>query len=145
MYSYDPLWKTLIDKGMKKKDLVDKVGLARGTVTKMGKNEPVGINIIDRICNALDVDMSKVVSCGPDVQPEDGVFLTVAQENIGRPGHPEFRETIIERGDYKTCCEAEEVQRRLFRNRDPEGVMSEVSVISETEYRKRKDKLYPYT
>ena len=39
--SYDPLWKTLIDKKMNKKDLIAAAGFAKGTITRMGKNESV--------------------------------------------------------------------------------------------------------
>ena len=40
MISYNPLWKTLIDKGMKKEDLKNATGLSYGTMASMGKNEP---------------------------------------------------------------------------------------------------------
>lgn len=68
MFNYDPLWKTLRDRNLKKKDLLDMTGFAPGTLAKLGKNESVGISVIDRICTALEVDISKVVSCGPPKQ-----------------------------------------------------------------------------
>lgn len=145
MYNYNPLWKTLVDKGMKKKDLVKVAGLARGTVTKMGKNEPVSIKVIDRICDTLGVDISQVVSCSPDVKSGEEIYLTISIENVGRPGQPEFRETIIEHGTLEECRQAEEAQRWLFRQRDPEGVVSDVSVVSEEEYKSRKRGMYAYS
>ena len=60
MFNYDPLWKTLRDRNLKKKDLADMTGFAPGTLAKLGKNESV--------CTALEVDISKVVSCGPPKQ-----------------------------------------------------------------------------
>lgn len=39
--SYNKLWKLLIDKGMKKKDLKEKASLSSASVAKLGKNEPV--------------------------------------------------------------------------------------------------------
>ena len=59
--SYDPLWKTLIDKKMNRKDLVEKTGLAKGTITKMGKNESVTVEVLVKICNALDCDVYDVL------------------------------------------------------------------------------------
>ena len=47
--SYNGLWKILIDKGMNKKDLKEKVGIAPGTVAKMGRGELVSMEILYRI------------------------------------------------------------------------------------------------
>ena len=59
--SYDPLWKTLIDKKMNRKDLVEKTGLAKGTITKMGKNGSVTVEVLVKICNALDCEVYDVL------------------------------------------------------------------------------------
>lgn len=59
--SYDPLWKTLIDKKMNRKDLVEKTGLAKGTITKMGKNESVTVEVLAKICNALNCEVYDVL------------------------------------------------------------------------------------
>ena len=59
--SYDPLWKTLIDKKMNKKDLTVAAGLAKGTITRMGKNESVTVDVLVKICNALDCDVVDVL------------------------------------------------------------------------------------
>lgn len=59
--SYGPLWKTLIDKHMNKGDLQKAALLSRGTITKMGKDEPVGLEIVLRICNALNCAVYDVV------------------------------------------------------------------------------------
>lgn len=61
MISYNPLWKTLIDKNMKKMDLVKLVGISNGTLAKLGKNESVSLSVIDRICIALECDLSDIV------------------------------------------------------------------------------------
>ena len=53
MISYTPLWHTLINKGMNKGDLKNMTGLSFGTIASMGKNEPVNLKQIDRICKAL--------------------------------------------------------------------------------------------
>lgn len=61
MISYNPLWKTLIDKGMKKTDLCSVVGIGISTLAKMGKNEYVALAVIERICLALDCNVEDVV------------------------------------------------------------------------------------
>lgn len=59
--SYGPLWKLLIDKHMNKGDLQKAAQLSRGTITKMGKDESVTMDVILRICNALDCAVYDVV------------------------------------------------------------------------------------
>lgn len=66
MITYNPLWKTLIDKSMNRGQLAKAVGLARTTVTKMGKNEPISMNVIERICRTLDVRIEDVVEIIPE-------------------------------------------------------------------------------
>lgn len=61
MISYNPLWKTLIDRGMKKGELMEKTGLSYGTMASMGKNEPVNLKQIDRICKALNCSIPDVI------------------------------------------------------------------------------------
>lgn len=59
--SYNKLWKLLIDKGMKKKDLKEMASLSSASVAKLGKNEPVAMDVLLRICTALDCDISDVI------------------------------------------------------------------------------------
>ena len=54
MICYDRLWKTLIDKHLKKTELRDKIGISNATLAKLGKNEPVNLKVIDAICQELD-------------------------------------------------------------------------------------------
>ena len=60
--SYIGLWKLLLDKGMKKQDLVEKVGLSSSTVAKMGKGENVSMNVIQKICDYLDCNVGDIMS-----------------------------------------------------------------------------------
>lgn len=60
--SYDPLWKKLIDAKLTKIELANKAGVGKGSITRMGKDEPVGLDIIQKICNVLDCDIADVVS-----------------------------------------------------------------------------------
>ena len=64
--SYDPLWKKLIDLKMKKTELAERVGISRTTISKMGKNEIVSLEIILKICRELDCDVIDVLSILPD-------------------------------------------------------------------------------
>ena len=58
--SYKKLWKLLIDRVMKKKDLVVLSGISQSSVTKMGKNENVNTDVLVRICHALNCDIGDI-------------------------------------------------------------------------------------
>lgn len=55
--SYKKLWKLLIDRDMKKKDLMAISGISQSSVTKMGRNENVNTEVLVRVCLALNCDM----------------------------------------------------------------------------------------
>ena len=59
--SYKKLWKLLIDKDMKKKDLQQIAGISASSVTKLGKNENVNTEILEKICTALHCDVSDIM------------------------------------------------------------------------------------
>ena len=65
--SYNPLWKTLIDKGIKNKtELIEMTGISSGTLAKMSKNEYVSLEIIDNICLFLGCKIEDVVKIEHD-------------------------------------------------------------------------------
>ena len=64
--SYKKLWKLLIDKDMKKKDLQRVAGISAASVTKLGKNENVNTEIIEKICVALQCDVSDIMEMVED-------------------------------------------------------------------------------
>ena len=68
--SYNPLLKKLIDVKMNRTELAKKANLSRGTMTKIGKDEYIALEVIERICNTLDCDITDVVSILP-VKGED--------------------------------------------------------------------------
>ena len=68
--SYKKLWKLLIDRDMKKKDLVAISGISQSSVTKMGKNENVNTDVLVRICRALNCDIGDIAEI---VLPESKV------------------------------------------------------------------------
>lgn len=55
MISFDPLWQTLKAKGINKRDLQKLTGLSSTTIAKIGKNESVTLDVVDRIATALKV------------------------------------------------------------------------------------------
>lgn len=59
--TYNKLWKLLIDKGMLKKDLMAKANITTSTMAKMGKNEPVSMDVLVRICVALQCNIGDIV------------------------------------------------------------------------------------
>lgn len=64
--SYKKLWKLLIDKDMKKKDLCEKAGVSPASVTKMGRNGHITTEILVRICAALNCRIEDIVEIVPD-------------------------------------------------------------------------------
>ena len=58
--SYKKLWKLLIDRDMKKKDLIALSGISQSSITKMGKNENVNTDVLVRICQALNCDIGDI-------------------------------------------------------------------------------------
>lgn len=64
--SYKKLWKLLIDKDMKKKDLQRLAGVSAASITKLGKNENVNTDIIEKICVALQCDVSDIMEMVDD-------------------------------------------------------------------------------
>jgi putative transcriptional regulator len=59
--SYNGLWKILIDKNMKRMDLVNQVGISSSTLAKMGKGEPVSMEVLAKLCDALGCDFGDIV------------------------------------------------------------------------------------
>ena len=65
---YKKLWKLLIDRDMKKKDLQKLAGISSASITKLGKNENVNTDILQKICSALECDISDIMEMIPDKQ-----------------------------------------------------------------------------
>ena len=64
--SYKRLWKLLIDKNMKKKDLQAIAGISAASITKLGKNETVTTETIEKICIALRCDVCDIMEMADD-------------------------------------------------------------------------------
>lgn len=61
MVTYKPLWHTLIDRGMKKMELVERAGISRATLSKLNNDHYVSLEVLDRICDVLDCSIEEVV------------------------------------------------------------------------------------
>lgn len=64
--SYKKLFKLLIDRDMKKKELKELSGIGNSTMTKLANNENVTIEVMAKICNALNCSMDDVIEILPD-------------------------------------------------------------------------------
>lgn len=64
--SYKKLWKLLVDKEMKKKDLQAQAGISWASVTKLSKGENVSMDVLMKICKALECNIGDIVDLIPD-------------------------------------------------------------------------------
>lgn len=62
-FSYKKLWKILIDRDIKHKDLIDKTGISRRTFYKLKKDENVTTDVLLKICEEINCDISEIVEC----------------------------------------------------------------------------------
>ena len=59
--SYSRLWKLLIDKNMNKSQLRDVAGISTNAVAKLGRNEAVSLDTLEKVCCALDCNIEDVL------------------------------------------------------------------------------------
>ena len=59
--SYKKLWKLLIDRDLKKKDLREMAGISPSTIAKIGRNENINTEVLIKICRALDCDLKEIM------------------------------------------------------------------------------------
>lgn len=71
--SYNGLWKLLIDKKMKKVDLMDEIGISSSTLAKMSKGELVSMTILEKICEKLDCDFGDIINYEKKEVENDGI------------------------------------------------------------------------
>jgi DNA-binding Xre family transcriptional regulator len=63
---YKKLWKLLIDRDMTRADLREATGVSPATFAKMSKGEPVGVGILDRICESMHCNIGDIVDHVPN-------------------------------------------------------------------------------
>ena len=59
--SYSRLWKLLIDKNINKSQLRDAAGISTNAVAKLGRNEAVSLDTLEKVCCALDCNIEDVL------------------------------------------------------------------------------------
>ena len=67
-FSYNKLWKILIDKNMNKVGLRDAIGITPATLAKLSKNQPVNMEVLARICNTLTCNIGDIVDYVPNIE-----------------------------------------------------------------------------
>jgi DNA-binding Xre family transcriptional regulator len=68
--SYKKLWKLLIDRDLMKKDLSKLAGISSASITKLGKNENVHTDILEKICIALNCDIPDIMEMSSDARQQ---------------------------------------------------------------------------
>ena len=64
--SYKKLWKLLIDRDMKKRDLQETAGISSSSIAKLSKNNYVSMDVLVKVCTALNVDFADVIEIVSD-------------------------------------------------------------------------------
>lgn len=59
--NYSNLWKLLVDKKMNKSQLRDAAGISTNAVAKLGRNEAVSLETLEKICSALNCNIEDVM------------------------------------------------------------------------------------
>ena len=67
--SYNRLWKLLIDKNLKKKDLMNQWNISSASVAKLTKGENMTTDVLLRICEGIDCDFADIMQVIPDQEP----------------------------------------------------------------------------
>jgi len=60
-YSYNKLWKLMIDKNINKTTLRSKARITSNAMARMGKNEPVNMEVLAKVCHVLECGIEDVV------------------------------------------------------------------------------------
>lgn len=68
--SYNKLWKILIDREMKKKDLINLTGISSSSMAKLSKNEIVSLEVLIKICNVLRCNIGDIMDVINEVKED---------------------------------------------------------------------------
>jgi len=70
LISYKPLFHTLIDKGLTREQMRQRVGLGKTTISKISTGKHISLEVVERICLSLGVPVSAVVEVLPGTPGE---------------------------------------------------------------------------
>ena len=68
---YNKLWKKLIDENMMKVDLRDQAGITTNALAKLGKNEDVSTQVLEKVCKVLHCEIQDIMEFVPDEEREE--------------------------------------------------------------------------
>ncbi len=69
--SYNKLWKIMIDKKMTKTELTHLAGISTNAMAKLGRDEDVRVNILEKICAALGCGIEEIMDFIPDSSSDE--------------------------------------------------------------------------
>lgn len=64
--SYNKLWKLMIDKKLSKTELTEKAKISTNAMAKLGRDEDVRLNILEKVCTTLECKLDDIVEFIPD-------------------------------------------------------------------------------
>lgn len=79
--SYRKLWKLLIDKDMKKKDLRVQSGISTNALAKLGKNKRVTTDVLEKVCLTLQCDVGDIMEINSEVTHTEENYATAINED----------------------------------------------------------------
>ena len=65
-YSYNKLWKLMIDRKINKTTLRREAGITSNAMANLGKNQPVNVEVLAKICRVLDCTIDDIMDILPD-------------------------------------------------------------------------------
>ena len=68
---YNKLWKKLIDENMMKVDLRDQAGIKTNALAKLGKNEHVSTQVLEKVCKVLQCEIQDIMEFVQDEEREE--------------------------------------------------------------------------
>ena len=83
---YNNLWKLLIDRDMNKTELKEAAGVSFNVMARMGKNEPVSFESIEKICLALQCNVGDIMAFSEDQPPVEAKRFTTIELFAGAGG-----------------------------------------------------------
>ena len=66
MISYEPLWRTMEDRGVTKYTLIYKLGCSAYTITNLRKNKSITMNTLEKLCKVLECTPNEIVEFTED-------------------------------------------------------------------------------
>ncbi|NLB41251.1 MAG: helix-turn-helix transcriptional regulator [Clostridiales bacterium] len=69
---YNRLWKLMIDRKLKKKDLRERANISTASMAKLANDEYLSLDVLVRVCNALGVEFSDIMEIVPNSPDANG-------------------------------------------------------------------------